>query len=333
MQSDPLVSVVIPAFNSAETIPRSLDAVLRQSYRNIELVVVDDGSTDDTASTVERYCALDDRVRLLRQENGGVGAARNTGLRVSTGKYVFFVDADDSVSELSIEACVRISESNGASISIIETNAKDVATDLERTYGSELSIEAALCDISVSVWGKLILRSLFTDNGVSFPHLRGGEDLAVVPLLLCLSSSVFFVHGVTYFYKYGRLSSSRAMMVASRADALRYLIADFDKRGLLAARKDELCFITYLHGLEFQIPTRFGNSPSVWHRAKTATRLIYRAFPEFYTNPRVIARNNTTVGIVWLRLCSASPWAIHARFYLDTLRATLRRLVRSGRPA
>jgi glycosyltransferase involved in cell wall biosynthesis len=92
---EPNVSVVIPAFNAAAFIAETLDSVLGQTLGSLEVIVVDDGSVDETSVMVERFVARDSRVRLLHQENAGVGAARNTGIRHARGTYVAPIDADD----------------------------------------------------------------------------------------------------------------------------------------------------------------------------------------------------------------------------------------------
>jgi glycosyltransferase involved in cell wall biosynthesis len=95
MSSDPLVSVIIPAFNAEFFIRQTLNSVLRQTYRNIEVWVVDDGSQDKTPAIVEAYSAIDSRVKLLRQLNQGVAAARNLAIRHSNGEFLAPIDADD----------------------------------------------------------------------------------------------------------------------------------------------------------------------------------------------------------------------------------------------
>jgi len=97
-----LVSVIIPAYNCAGVLSETIESVLEQTYGNIEIVVVDDGSTDGTGIVAERY--LDSgKVRCFRQENGGPGAARNLGIKVARGEFIAFVDADDSLRVDSIE--------------------------------------------------------------------------------------------------------------------------------------------------------------------------------------------------------------------------------------
>lgn len=90
-----LVSIIMPAYNSAATISESIVSVLSQSHRDVELVIVDDGSTDETADICRRHAAQDNRVRLISQSNRGVSAARNTGIKAANGVYVAFLDADD----------------------------------------------------------------------------------------------------------------------------------------------------------------------------------------------------------------------------------------------
>jgi glycosyltransferase involved in cell wall biosynthesis len=91
----PLVSVVIPAFNAADTLEQTLHSVAAQTYRNLEIIVVDDGSADHTGVIATAYAETDPRVRLLRQSNGGVASARNAGIQASTAEFVAFIDADD----------------------------------------------------------------------------------------------------------------------------------------------------------------------------------------------------------------------------------------------
>lgn len=92
---DDLVSVIVPAYNASTTIAETLASALRQTFENIEVIVVDDGSSDDTAIIVERFMARDGRVRLIRQANGGVARARNAGIAAAKGAYVAPLDADD----------------------------------------------------------------------------------------------------------------------------------------------------------------------------------------------------------------------------------------------
>jgi len=95
MRDHPFVSVIIPTYNRAHLIVEAIESVLAQTYRNLEVIVVDDGSTDKTPEVLEHYTGLDRRVRLVRQDNRGVAAARNRGLAHTTGELIAFCDSDD----------------------------------------------------------------------------------------------------------------------------------------------------------------------------------------------------------------------------------------------
>jgi len=95
MDGGPVVSVVVPAFNAAATIEETLQSISQQTHRNLEVIVVDDGSSDDTAALVRRHSVRDPRFRVISQPNGGVASARNAGVRASHGEFVAFIDADD----------------------------------------------------------------------------------------------------------------------------------------------------------------------------------------------------------------------------------------------
>lgn len=90
-----VVTVIIPAYNEAKVAPRCIDSVLAQTYKNLEIILVDDGSSDGTGGIFDEYARRDNRVRVVRQQNAGPGAARNAGLAAATGEFIQFVDADD----------------------------------------------------------------------------------------------------------------------------------------------------------------------------------------------------------------------------------------------
>lgn len=105
----PLVSVIIPAFNCANFIRKAIESVLGQTYQNIELIIIDDGSKDNTAEVITHF---EDKVIYVYQENGGVSKARNAGIRKSSGEYIAFLDADDVWEKSKLEVQIRIMEEN-----------------------------------------------------------------------------------------------------------------------------------------------------------------------------------------------------------------------------
>ena len=99
MQNNPLISVIIPAYNVEKYINRCIESIIYQDYKNIEVIIINDGSTDNTREICEQYIKQDKRTRLINTENRGAGSARNTGIENANGKYFSFIDADDFICE------------------------------------------------------------------------------------------------------------------------------------------------------------------------------------------------------------------------------------------
>jgi glycosyltransferase involved in cell wall biosynthesis len=114
-----LVSVIVPAFDAAASIRQTLNSVLAQTYQEIEVIVVDDGSSDATSAIVEEFVARDPRFHLIRQSNAGVGAARNTAIRKARGKYVAPLDADDYWFPGKLEKQVACMEQSGRETGLV----------------------------------------------------------------------------------------------------------------------------------------------------------------------------------------------------------------------
>lgn len=119
MPDGPLVSIVIPAFNAADTLGETLASVSRQTYDNLDIIVIDDGSTDQTSALVEDYCLRDPRARLIRQPNGGVASARNRGIDASQGAFVAFIDADDLWHPTKIAKQLKVLTTEGGKVALV----------------------------------------------------------------------------------------------------------------------------------------------------------------------------------------------------------------------
>lgn len=110
------ISVIVPAYNSMEYLTRCVDSIRRQSYRNLEIILVDDGSTDNTGALMEKMALEDSRIRAFHKENGGSSSARNLGISVATGEYIGFVDSDDYIEPRMYERLLLTALSQGLSM-------------------------------------------------------------------------------------------------------------------------------------------------------------------------------------------------------------------------
>lgn len=126
--SSPLVSIVLPVYNVEKYLPICLDSILNQTYQNIELVCVNDGSPDNCGQILEKYAAMDERILVIAQKNQGLSGARNTGMRYAHGEYIMFVDSDDWIEAETCEVAVSAALKYGADL---------VMWSYVREYGQE----------------------------------------------------------------------------------------------------------------------------------------------------------------------------------------------------
>lgn len=164
-----MVSVIIPAYNAENSIEECITSVLNQTYREIEVIVVDDGSSDATFELCKKLANKDPRIVIISQINSGVSEARAKGVKKATGDYVYFLDADDTLKNDAINS-IRNLVRNDIEIVISESNFDKICNYEE--YKKNL-----LSSVSWPVWGKLFKRSLLSDFVLSVPrYFTVGED-------------------------------------------------------------------------------------------------------------------------------------------------------------
>ena len=173
-----IVSIIVPVYNCADLLPRCVDSLLHQKYGCLEIILVDDGSTDDTPAVCERLAATDSRIVVLRKENGGVSSARNAGLKAAKGGFITFADADDYVNPDHIEILMDLMKRQGSDVSVCSFISEDESQCSEPCCFSGSCNEkcydrdSAVCELLAGgavggyVWNKLYRRELL--DGVSF---------------------------------------------------------------------------------------------------------------------------------------------------------------------
>jgi glycosyltransferase involved in cell wall biosynthesis len=224
-----LVSVIIPAYNARATIDDTLNSVRSQTHRNLEIVVVDDGSTDDTAIVAQRHSAVDVRVRIVRQDNAGVAAARNTGIAATSGRYVAPIDADDLWAPSKIERQLLAAAKHPGKVGLVyswfavidQDNNVLRHEDVANAEGAVLR-ELLLDNLVGSGSSPLMLRSAIESAGLYDVGLRdrGCEGAEDYKMYLRIAEQYEFVIVPDYLTGYreyfGNMSTDVARMVRSR---------------------------------------------------------------------------------------------------------------------
>lgn len=186
--NNPLLSVIIPVYNAQDVLPIALDSILSQGISNMEIILVDDGSRDDSLKVCQQYARQDERIRYRSQANGGPGAARNTGLGMAKGQYISFVDSDDSMLPGSLRKMLDSAQKEAADMVIAHFNILINNQVLDRGYIKEnLSVNRQdfLHHLAhrpgsyyySALWNKLYSRRLIQEHNISFDNsFTWGED-------------------------------------------------------------------------------------------------------------------------------------------------------------
>lgn len=213
-----LISVIIPIYNISPYLPRCLDSIVGQTYKNLEIILVDDGSTDNSLEICQQYAAKDKRIQVIHQENQGVSAARNTGLDNVHGEFIAFADPDDWLALDAMEQYMEAARKTGAPLLCGEhlivpegtTPKTQTAEPLHSdypTWSTEKWLRVICAHSDFGVCNKLFSRHLIQNHRFTV-HYKQGEDLAFLTSLLPFLRQIGSVPQTVYFY-YQRSNSSQ----------------------------------------------------------------------------------------------------------------------------
>ena len=200
-----MISVIVPVYKVEPYLRQCVESVLNQTYRDIEVLLIDDGSPDRCGEICDEYVEKDARVRVFHTENRGLSAARNLGLREANGEYIGFVDSDDWIEPDMYEVLLRRIQETGADIGVCgaweeypttikELNLKDAV------YSGSESLEALIDeDINDYAWNKLYLIQLFQD--ALFPRGMNYEDITIMHKVIFRAKKVVVVQSKKYHYR------------------------------------------------------------------------------------------------------------------------------------
>ena len=229
MQEQDLISVIIPVYNVARYLGKCVDSVLNQTYTNLEIILVNDGSTDISPELCNEYAALDSRVKVLHQANAGLSAARNKGLSMASGEIIYFLDSDDYIVREALEMLYQNMKKYQADISIgnfvrveegEEEYISDIAAEAFCAEGEEVLWNIYRDDLkgcSVIACGKLYRKELW--DSLRFPEGKCHEDEYVAHYLLGNACRVAYVLRPLYCYLIRKNSITEQTYNLKRLDA------------------------------------------------------------------------------------------------------------------
>ena len=204
-----LVSVVVPIYNVARFLPRCIESICKQSFRNLEIILVDDGSTDGSGEIVDKASTMDSRIVVVHKKNGGLSDARNAGIDIAKGEYITFVDGDDYVSLNYVNYLLELIERYNAQVSVMTLkrtsqwqDTAQLAITTQICFSKQEAIREMLyaCRFSTSACAKMYLTSAF--QNVRFPVNKYSEDMFTTYKLLDQADRVAYGSQIGYYYYY-----------------------------------------------------------------------------------------------------------------------------------
>ena len=207
-----LISVIVPVYNVEKYLNKCIDSIVNQSYDNLEIILVDDGSTDNSGTICDIYAKNDSRIKVIHQECSGVAVSRNVGLDNSTGEYISFVDSDDYIDSKMIEKLYQALIKENADVSMcnfsnVNENAErilelDIKSPIKTEVISRLDMYKKLacgnCWYYVILWNKLYKKEVFED--IRFPEGKIHEDEILAHYIVEKCNKISSVDDVLYYY-------------------------------------------------------------------------------------------------------------------------------------
>lgn len=254
----PKASVIVPVYKVEEYLEKCVQSILAQTERDFELILVDDGSPDRCGALCDSLAQTDPRIRVIHQENQGLGGARNTGIREARGDWLLLVDSDDWIEPKILEKAMEAGLREEADLVMfafrtVDEQGRELGVfreDMPKERGIGLQEHKEALLTAPCAWNKLYRRSFFQGTGLAYPPRVWYEDLRTTPKLMAKAGRMVFLDEVGYNYlqrqgsimKSANLERNREIL-----DAFDDLLPWFRKEGLFEAYRRELEYLAVFH--------------------------------------------------------------------------------------
>ena len=254
----PKASVIVPVYKVEEYLEKCVQSILAQTERDFELILVDDGSPDRCGALCDSLAQTDPRIRVIHQENQGLGGARNTGIREARGDWLLLVDSDDWIEPKILEKAMEAGLREEADLVMfafrtVDEQGRELGVfreDMPKERGITLQEHKEALLTAPCAWNKLYRRGFFQGTGLAYPPRVWYEDLRTSPKLMAKAGRMVFLDEVGYNYlqRQGSIMNS-ANLERNREilDAFDDLLPWFRKEGLFEAYRRELEYLAVFH--------------------------------------------------------------------------------------
>lgn len=267
------VSVIIPVYNLEKYITRCLESIINQTFKEIEILVVNDGSTDKSLDLIKEKALLDNRIIIINKDNEGISKARLSGYEKAKGEYILFVDGDDYVDKNAIEILYNTAKSNDYDIVQYKylINYEDgikgrndrVLIDEKKFINKDLIKLNLLGDTIFSIWSKFIKKDFLVKNNINLPqNISYAEDVALTCVLSIYKPKFVFID--KYLYIYNKRNNSASHKVSDNLldikDAMKYIKFHLNKNDLYLKYKAEYEYLVYMQSYFYRMDDMFSTN-------------------------------------------------------------------------
>lgn len=293
------VTVVVAVYNIEQYVEKCIRSIIAQTWKEMEILLIDDGSTDRSGGICDLYAETDDRIRVIHKTNGGLSDVRNVGLQEASGEYLLYVDGDDYIAPGCIEEAVKCSERYEAEVVIFDYQEIEESTGRGERWSMKIPREQkmtvkecpSLLIATPCAWNKLYRKSLWERCGLRYPAGRVYEDLTVTPQLLLNAESIVYMDSKPLYYyilREGSIMRSQNFKksLANRKAALEDVIAYFKQKDVFDTFKNELEYLMFEQ--VYFVPTKEVIYYDVQNEYRDKFRqYVFGIFPQADKNPYV----------------------------------------------
>lgn len=291
-----LVSIVVPIYNVEQYLEKCVESICRQTYENLEIILVNDGSPDHCGQMCEEYAKKDNRIKVIHKKNGGLSDARNSGVKLATGKYLLFVDSDDYIAKDLVEKTAAIAEKNNCDMVLYDyyyvepDNVEIRSTIVPANKVISLEQEHTLLLAATSACAKLFNREFYVKANCPFPQGIYFEDLATTSIFFMKAKRVFYLKEPLYYY----INRENSIMTGKNFEksshdklvALEHILSAYKKEGKYEEYRQELEYLVFAN--EYFEPSKVlalaGEDGEYLEKYR---KYMYETFPDIHNNKYV----------------------------------------------
>lgn len=279
------ISIIVPVYNEEKRIKKCIDSLINQTYSNIEILIINDGSTDNTLKVLDEY--KDEKVKIITIENRGQGGARNVGIKKAQGKYLMFVDSDDYVDKSIVKKLYDNLIINKSDISICNIIKK--YSNREEEFKNYFNLtDDKIANYIVSHTGpvaRLYKRDLFVKNNIYFLEKCIYEDLATIPLLGIYAKKISYIDEYLYYYVIRENSSMNQVKYSKKLEDI-FIVMEHLSNNFDTSNKyyNEILEYLYIEHLLYSANIRFLNFKEGIVSVKKISKLMKNKYPNWKKN-------------------------------------------------